>query len=179
MARTADRLYEQVLVLRCQTGDESAFAELVGRYHPRLACYVRRLVGPDGEPEDILQEMWLAAYPPLPRLREPRALAVWLYRIARNTALAKQRGRRQCAELTEDPPAPDAGGDQAAVTAEDSVRLRAALDRLRPEYKEVLTLRFLEDMSYEEIAAVVGRPVGTVRSRLHHAKLALEGKLRG
>ena len=179
MARTADRLYEQVLVLRCQTGDDSAFAELVGRYHPRLTCYVRRLVGPDGEPEDILQETWLSAYRKLPRLREPRAVAVWLYRIARNAVLARQRGRRLWAELTEEPPAPDAGGEQAAVAAEDSVQLRAALERLRPEQKEVLTLRFQEDMSYEDIATVIGRPVGTVRSRLYHAKLALEAELRG
>ena len=179
MAQTADQLYEQVLVLRCQTGDDGAFAELVGRYDQRLTYYVRRLAGPRRDPEDILQDVWLTVYRKLPQLRDPRALAVWLYRIARTTTLAALRVGRNWAELPQESVAPDKNGVEPVLSAEDAARIQAALDRLRPEHREVLALRFIEDMSYEQIAAVVGCPLGTVRSRLHHAKEALQRELGG
>ena len=179
MAQTADRLYEQVLVLRCQTGDDGAFAELVGHYDQRLTYYVRRLAGAQRDPEDILQDVWLTVYRKLPQLRDPRALAVWLYRIARTTTLAALRGGRNWAELPEEPAGPDESSAEPVLSAEDAAQIQAALDRLRPEHREVLSLRFIEDMSYEQIAAVVGCPLGTVRSRLHHAKEALQRELGG
>ncbi len=175
----AGQLYEQVLVLRCQTGDDAAFAELLERYDKRLGHYVRRLLHPAESVEDVLQDTWLAVYRKLPELRDPGAFKVWLYRVARNAALTRMRRRRDWVELVQEPPATDESSEDTAVLAEDIARLHAALERLSVGHREALTLRFLEEMSYEDIACVIGCSVGTVRSRLHYARQSLERELRG
>jgi RNA polymerase sigma-70 factor (ECF subfamily) len=171
MTDPADRLYERLLVLRCQTGDETAFAELVERYGPRLRYFVRKMLG-ETDAEDILQDVWLDVYRGIARLADAAALPAWLYRIARDRAYRLLRKRRP-GQVSLD--AAEGVGDAAEVrfSAEDAARIHAALQRLEAEHREVLMLRFLEEMSYEEIARVVGCPVGTVRSRLHYGKLAL------
>ncbi len=179
MTDAADRLYEQVLVLRCQAGDDDAFTEIVRRYHDRLGYYVRRLLGEAGRADDVLQDVWLAVFRKLPRLRSPGALSVWLYRIARNAALAELRGARNWSVLTDDPAAPEPDEQEAEFAPADATRIHAALGRLRPEHREVLVLRFLAELSYEDIADVVGRPLGTVRSRLHYAKRELRREMGG
>jgi RNA polymerase sigma-70 factor (ECF subfamily) len=176
MSGTADRLYERVLVLRCQAGDEAAFAELVGRYGRRLHYYLGKLLRDAGGAEDVLQEVWLAVYRGVPQLADPGAFAAWLYRVARDRAFRELRRRRvRLRPLPEDElPADDADDP---FTAADAEWVHAALDRLGPEHREVLLLRFMEEMSYEDIARVTGCPLGTVRSRLHHAKRALRGAI--
>jgi RNA polymerase sigma-70 factor (ECF subfamily) len=173
MTDAAQRIYEQLLVTRCQAGDDAAFAELVGLYHRRIAYFVRRLMG-DGSPtEDLMQEVWLAAFRGLPRLRDPGALPVWLYRIAHDKACRELRRRRQWIELDDASAAveaPDRGPD---FTPQQAAAIHRCLRRLAPAHREVLVLRFLEDLTYEQMAEVVGCPVGTVRSRLYHAKSAL------
>jgi RNA polymerase sigma-70 factor (ECF subfamily) len=171
MSDAAEQLYEHVLVLRCQAGDPAAFEELVARYGPRLRYYLRKLLGGDGA-DDALQEVWCDAFRGLPRLLDPRALPAWLYRLARDRAFRQLRRRRVFVPLPEGD-LPDPAGDGDEFTAEDARQVHAALDRLAPEHREVLLLRFLEDMPYEDIARVTGCPVGTVRSRLHYAKHAL------
>lgn len=172
MIESTERLHERLLVLRCQTGDETAFAELVGRYHGRLRYYLRKMLGDAHQADDTLQEVWLDAFRALPRLHDPGAFAAWLYRIARDRASRVwRRGHRATEPLDASTlVAPDSEADFAP---EDAAVIHAALDRLTAEHREVLLLRFVEDMSYEQIAAVTSVPVGTVRSRLHHAKQAL------
>ena len=176
---SAERLLEQILVLRAQTGDPDAFARLVGRYGPRVAYFVRRFVGADGDAEDVLQQVWLTAYEKLPRLGEPAAFRVWLYRIARNRAAdatrARRRGRPE--PLTEPDEVPAAAEDGEDFTAEDAAAVHAGLAKLRPEHREVLALRFMEGLEYAQIADVVGCDLGTVKSRLHYPKRALRRQL--
>jgi RNA polymerase sigma-70 factor, ECF subfamily len=170
MTPSADQLYERVLILRGQTGDEAAFAELVERYHVRLRYYLRKMLGPD-QADDALQEVWLDVFRALPRLADPGAFTAWLYRIARVRTYRVLRRRPPTQPLADvEPEAPEAEAD---FTAEEAAAIHAALDRLSPEHREALILRFVEDMSYEQIAAVAGVPVGTVRSRLHNAKREL------
>jgi RNA polymerase sigma-70 factor (ECF subfamily) len=179
MTETADRLYEQVLVLRSQVGDEAAFVEIVERYHERLRSYVRHLSGDANRVDDVLQEVWLSVFRGLHRLRRPEALAAWLYRTARNAALAEQRRSRALVGLDSAPEAVAGGDDEPEFTPQDAARIRDCLDRLSPGQREVLILRYFEELSYEDIADVAGTPLGTVRSRLHHAKRALRRALRG
>jgi RNA polymerase sigma-70 factor (ECF subfamily) len=169
MVGPLERIYERVLVLRCQAGDEAAFAELVGRYAGRLRYYLRRLLDA-GEPDDVLQEVWLDVFRGLPRLADAGAFPAWLYRVARDRALRSRRGRRPPVALPDGdwPDEPDEG-----LAAEDAARVHAALAELPPEQREVLVLRFLEEMAYDDIARVIDAPLGTVRSRLYYAKLAL------
>jgi RNA polymerase sigma-70 factor (ECF subfamily) len=177
MTDTADGLYERVLVLRCQAGDEAAFAELVGRYQPRLRYYLRKMLRDLQGTEDALQDVWLDVFRAVPRLSDAGAFRAWLYRIARDRALRELRKRRPAPRQLEEVAAVNGRAEESELTAEDVERVHAALDELAEEHREALVLRYVEAMTYEEIARVVGCEMGTVRSRLHHAKRALRGVL--
>jgi RNA polymerase sigma-70 factor (ECF subfamily) len=174
MADPEKRLYEQVLVLRCQTGDETAFAKLVERYSPRLYYYLHKMFGRTDGAEDTLQDVWFTVFCKVRGLADPGAFRTWLYRIAQNRAYGELRKRRpwlrplEEARLMADPAA-----DEPDFSVQDAERIHAALDELALEHREVLVLRFLEDMTYDDIAAVTGCQIGTVKSRLHYAKQAL------
>jgi RNA polymerase sigma-70 factor (ECF subfamily) len=177
MTDTTDRLYEHVLVLRCRAGDEAAFAELVERYQPRLRYYLRKMLRDLQEAEDALQDAWLAVFRALPRLSDLGAFRAWLYRIARDQALRRLRKRRPEYRCPEEVDSADGRAEEAQLASEAVECIHAALDELPAPQREVLVFRYVEDMSYEEIARVVGCPVGTVRSRLHHAGRALRAVL--
>lgn len=172
MSDEAERLVERLLVLRCQTGDEDAYRELVGRFGPRLRYFLRKLVGQIDRADDLAQEVWIDVLRQLPRLKDAGAFTTWLYRIAHGKAMldGRRNGRAPVA-------IPDAewipDKEDGSFSAEDAVQIHAALDRLEPAQREVLVLRFLEELSYEEIGEIVDCPLGTVRSRIHYAKAAL------
>ncbi len=171
-----DRIYEQVLVVRCQAGDERAFEELVALYSPRLRYYARKMLGHAQLTEDVLQEVWLDVYRTVPRLAHVAAFPAWIYRIVRdhtNRQLRKQNRAMRPLVDEQEIADPAQNGRADEFTAEDAQRVHAALDELPPEQREVLVLRFLEEMTYEDIARVVECPPGTVRSRIHYAKRAL------
>jgi RNA polymerase sigma-70 factor, ECF subfamily len=172
MADATERLYEQLLVTRCQAGDNDAFEELVARYHPRIRYYCRRMLPREEQVDDVLQDVWFAVFRALPRLADPTAFAAWLYRIARD--MSSIRWRKPHPELPLETPElveEQSRGDE--FDQEDAQEIHAAMGQLAIEHREVLILRFLEDMSYEQISKVTECPVGTVRSRLYYAKLAL------
>lgn len=173
MTDAADRIYERILVLRCQAGDEGAFQELVERFGPRLRYFLRKLLGEASAAEDVLQEVWLDVFRGLPRLTAAGAFPAWLYRIARDRAYRELRKRRTDVRPLLEADAATESTNGVDFTAEDAAAVHAALDRLAPEHREVLVLRFLEDLSYDEVARIVGCPLGTVRSRIHYAKRAL------
>ena len=169
-----DRLREQVLVLRYQAGDETALEELVERHYGPLLYFVRRMLGGSAGAEDVLQDTWLAVVRGLRKLRNPKAFTAWLYRIARNRVYEQLRKSDRFVPLNEEAEAAPAPEDNAEVfSADDAARVHECLEKLHPQHREVLVLRFLEQMSYHEIEAVVGCSLGTVRSRLHYAKRAL------
>lgn len=169
-------LEDALLVLRAQTGNDHAFERLFTRHEARLLYYLRRITDTQEAAEDAFQEAWLRAYRKIGSLDEPRAFRAWLYRIGRNVALdALRRGAREV-------PLDEAGPESLAAPLEereesfdeaDVAVLHQALERIDPLHREALTLRFLEDFSYAEIAHVVDCPLGTVRSRLHNGRRAL------
>lgn len=173
MGETAEQLYERILICRCQGGDEAALRELVGKYSPGLRFYLRKLTRNDHAADDLLQETLWDAYRKLSNLQDPAAFPAWVYRIARDKAYRQLR-RRPRETLETDGRLPEtAAPDEAEFTAEDVELVRRALDELQPEHREVIMLWFVEQMTYERIAEVIARPVGTVRSRLHYAKQRL------
>jgi RNA polymerase sigma-70 factor (ECF subfamily) len=169
-----ERLYVRLLVVRSQAGDEPAFRELVERYAPRLRYYLRKMLADAHAAEDALQDVWLDVFRALPRLSDAGAFTAWVYRIARDRAFRMGRQRRYQPLVEADVPAVEDAEDFSATDAE---AIHLALDALGPEHREVLVLRFLEEMSYEDIARVAGCELGTVRSRLHYAKRALRRAL--
>lgn len=180
-SRSKPEIADDILVLRCQVGDEAAFEELFERYNARILYYLRRLMGTSGEAEDVLQNVWVKIVRRIGALREPKALRAWLYRIAHNEAigLLRKKGREIALEDLERVPDVEAEADIEALGATelDAVSLHRALERTSPEHRAVLTLRFMNDLSYREIADVIGCSLGTVKSRLHFAKRALRAEI--
>lgn len=165
-----------LLVLRCQVGDEGAFARLFEWFGPRTLGYLRSLLG--DEAEDLQQEVWLAVYRNIRNLSNPHAFRTWLFQATRHRAIDFLRRRKRADTLLEGA-AVELGEADSAVdppedAAPDPAALESALAALPAVQREVLRLRYQDDLSYAEIALVVGCAIGTVRSRLHHAKRHLQ-----
>ena len=171
---TGERL--EILVLRCQVGDRDAFEQLFELYQPRLRYYLKRLGPKANNIEDMLQDTWLRVYRAIEKLKEPKAFPVWLYRIARNRFISDYRTKQTFVSLPEEWPLAETQ-DDVEFKAECAEVIHASLQALPPAQREVLTLFFLEQMSYKSIAEVTGCHLGTVRSRLHHAKRSLRKEL--
>ncbi len=172
-----ERLLDQVLILRYQTGDQSAFERLVERHQGKLRYFVRRLLAPSAGEDDILQEVWLTVLRQLNRLRNPEAFTVWLYRIARNKVYRQLQRDRRYSPLADDVQELPQGKDEDEFSAEAAEQIHQCLEKLSPEHREVLVLCFLEQMSYEQVGQVVDCPLGTVRSRIYYAKRALRREM--
>jgi RNA polymerase sigma-70 factor (ECF subfamily) len=173
-----DRILCELLILRCRRGDPAAPGELVSHFQRPLLYYLRRLVGNETDAWDAAQEAWMNVFRALDTLQNPQAFPAFLYRTARNAALTQLRKRRDVPDETAlDAVSPAEAVDDALFAREAAERLHAALGRLSLPHRDVLTLHFLQDLSVAEIADVVGVPAGTVKSRIHHAKLALRDLL--
>lgn len=173
-----DLLRTELLVVRCQRGDPSAFASIVELWERPLFYYLRRLTPSEAVTWDLIQETWLRAFRSIGTLRDPRALPAFLYRTARNAAISHLRDQQRQQPLTNSPDDNAASWDHVAAfdNAED---VHHALDQLPIAQREALTLYFLQDLSLDEIATLLGVPVGTVKSRLHYGKLAIRKILEG
>ena len=172
---------ESVLVALAQSRDLAAFHELVSLYQGRLTYYVRRLIGCTHETEDVVQELWIVVYRRLATLRTPEAFRVWLFKIAHDVAVSYLRRVSRVPEPMsseiEHSDVIDSWDEFEAM--ENAELVHRTLESLSHEHREVLTLRFLEQMELSDIAEVVGCVTGTVKSRLHYAKAALRKQIEG
>ena len=167
----SERLRLQFLVLRCQAGDEDAFTTLFRRFGPRTLAYLRGLVGDDAD--DVQQEVWLSVYRHLASLTNPGAFRTWLFQTTRHRAVDLLRKRKR-GELVGADETGGTGGTDAMDDGEfDGIELETIAAQLPSGQREVLLLRYGNDLSYGEIALVTGCPVGTVKSRLFAAHRAV------
>jgi RNA polymerase sigma-70 factor (ECF subfamily) len=173
MADQLDSFYQKVLVIRCQLGDRAAFEELVAAYQMRLRGFLAKLLADRTSVDDLAQEVWMDVFRGLPRLVDSAAFAPWFYRIARNRAFRQLRRRGVKFESLGVETVTGEIDSEADFTADDAEAVHGALDQLGPEHRAVVLLRYIDDLSYEEIATAMGCHVGTVKSRLHNAKRAL------
>ena len=180
---------DQQLVQRAQRGDLRAFDLLVLKYQGRIAALVSRYVSDAGEVEDVTQEAFIKAYRALGKFRGDSAFYTWLYRIAANTAKNHlvAKGRRPGAHATiEDAEGFDEGGmlsesaspEALAMGGELAEVVESALNALPDELKAALMLREFDGLSYDDIADVLGCPVGTVRSRIFRAREAVDQRMK-
>jgi len=186
-----DREVDQQLVERAQRGDKRAFEMLVAKYQRKLGRLLSRLVRDPAEVEDVTQEAFIKAYRALPSFRGESAFYTWLYRIGINTAknYLVAMGRRaptstgfdheeaenfEDAEQLRDTATPENEliGKQIAAT------VNRAMEQLPEDLRTAITLREIEGLSYEEIAAAMDCPIGTVRSRIFRAREAIAAELR-
>lgn len=178
---------DQQLIQECLAGRNEAFGELVVRYQDRLFHTLLYVTGAADQAHDVAQDAFVHAYTKLASFRGESAFYSWLFRIAMNAAVSrKRRDRRMSASLdaarenaghepTDDHP--NSEPSHSMEVSERQALVRAALAELSEEYRTVLVLKEMEDMRYEEIAEIVGCPIGTVRSRIHRARSELREKL--
>ncbi|GAH40615.1 unnamed protein product [marine sediment metagenome] len=168
-------IYYELLVLRCRRGQKSALEELIRTWQRRLFYYIRRLVDDEQEAWQILQQTWVKVLGGIKKLREPRKLPSWLYRIARNTAMSHLRAEySNRAMLENNKDLDDIEDDSDNLAFENAEQVHYGLGQISLHHREVLTLFFLQDLSVEEAAEVLQIPAGTVKSRLYHARRALK-----
>jgi len=170
---------DEDLMVRVQAGDEQALASLMGRWKSPLYGFLSRRADPDAA-DDLFQETWLRLVRARQRFDPRRRFSTWLFQIANN--LCRDRWRRRSVERralqavrehAEVLARPAPGPDEPVERSERRGRVLASLDALPERLREVLVLRYYQELSEKEIASVLGIPRGTVKSRLHAAANAL------
>jgi RNA polymerase sigma-70 factor (ECF subfamily) len=184
-------LPDEQLVKSAQNGDRESMCELLARYERKTYNLAFRLMGNHADASDAAQEALVRIYVRLPNFRGDSAFSTWLFRVATNACLdeLRRRGRLRHSSLDEaatlDLPYPPAefGSEcdspvEKAEQREVQAAVQRAITRLPDDYRAVVVLRDIKNYSYQEIAAVLGTTVGTVKSRLHRARLALRNVIR-
>jgi RNA polymerase sigma-70 factor (ECF subfamily) len=183
-------LSERILVARLVKRDEEAFNEVVHQYGDRVFNLVLRMVGSRAEAEDIAQEVFVTVFKSIDSFRSEAKLSTWLLRIATNHAknrikyLARRReqandtGNSDSGDLADEGKAPAQshihGPDLLLEAAETEDMMQKAIAALEEDQRLLVVLRDVEELSYEEIVEITGLPEGTVKSRLHRARMTLK-----
>ena len=186
---SADERSDHDLMKACARGEMGSFAELVRRHKDPITNYLYRYTGDYRTAEDLAQEAFLRVFRKIPEYNALAKFSTWLYTIATNLAKDefKRRARHPAVPLeaqrpgadtsqivTAAPPANVPRPDEDSARAELRVLVHESLDALDPEAKEILVLREVQGLAYDEIAGILGVPVGTVKSRINRARLAFK-----
>ena len=164
-------------LVRARAGDTAAFAALVRRHQDRVFGFILRMLDARDEAMELTQDVFVKAWQALPGWRPEARFSTWLLQIARNAALDQLRRRRvvQVAPLDDGMDVADTapGPEARYASRQRQALLENALQQIAAEHREILLLREIEDLSYAELAAVLGIAEGTVKSRLARARAAL------
>lgn len=171
---------ESDLIVRCQTGDRAAFEELFYLYRDDVFRFSYLVVRDATLAQDVVQEAFFKVFRSIEKFQFRSSFKSWLYRVVVNEAITILRRRKLKEDLDPDPdasrvytgeaPARQWQPEEAALDSEERDLLRGAVGQLDPIHRTVVVLKYFHDFSDSEIAAVVGCPPGTVKSRLHRAR---------
>jgi RNA polymerase sigma-70 factor, ECF subfamily len=174
------------LIDQALAGHSEAFGQLVLKYQDRLFNTVFHVVGHAEDARDVVQEALVQAFLKLESFRRHSAFYTWLYRIAFNVAITHRRRRRPTVsmdhmrETSHMEPADDEDDPAEALDRKERCRqVRQAIAQLADDHRAVLVLREIDGCCYETISEILDLPIGTVRSRLHRARLQLREELKG
>lgn len=178
---------DQQLIAECLQGQTHVFGDLVLRYQDRLYNMLVHVLGSAEDARDVAQDAFVSAFQKLRTFQGRSAFYSWLFRIAMNSAVSRQRKNnrvpvsieaiRDRSGLEPTDPHPEVRPGFSIEAAERQAAVRAALAELPEEFRTVLVLKEMDDMKYDEIAEIVGCPIGTVRSRIHRARAELKSRL--
>jgi RNA polymerase sigma-70 factor (ECF subfamily) len=187
---------DSTLIARCQKADIAAFNEIVARYKGKIFNYVYRMTGSMEDAEDLTQEVFVRMYTNIGSFRAEASLSTWLFRIAGNLCVdAFRRGKKERGVVTsldaptrgDDPDeahgtrdVPDWSHEPTALLSrkELGAEIQGALQKLPPKLRSAVVLHDIEGLAYDEIAVAEGIPLGTVKSRIFNARVALREHLR-
>lgn len=178
---------DQDLISECLAGDSDAFGQLVVRYQNRLYNTLVGVLGSAEDARDVAQDAFVHAFQKLGTFRGQSAFYSWLFRIAVNAAVSQKRKKRRTVTSIESAreaagiepvdSRPDTRPSHSLELTEQQALVRQGLAQLSEEFRTVLVLKEIEGLKYEEIAEMVNCPIGTVRSRIHRARIELRQKL--
>ncbi len=181
MNQSGNNLTDQQLITQTLDGQSAAFGILVRKYQNRLFNSMVHLLRNPSDAEDVVQDAFLQALRKLDTFQGNSQFYTWLFRIARNTAISKMRRKKPtvsldstASELRLDFPDDGPRPSTEMERREQQTGLMRAMDQLSSEHREILILREMEEQNYETISEILELPVGTVRSRLHRARLQLK-----
>nr|WP_276358065.1 RNA polymerase sigma factor SigW [Cohnella sp. YIM B05605] len=170
-------------------GDQRAFAELVSMYKDKLYHLAYRMIGNRQEAEDVVQDAFLRVFKNLDRYDENQKFSTWIYRIATNLCIDRLRKRRNVYSLDSESsehegldgyamlPSDERTPESELLLSETQKIVQEAMDTLPAKYKGVMVLRYMQDLSLQEISDVLGMPVTTVKTRVHRGREFLRKKL--
>lgn len=182
-------LLENQLVKLALKGDQSAFAEIVGLYQERIYHMSYRMLSNKQEAEDVVQETFLRVHHHLERFDENMKFSTWIYRIATNLCIDRLRKRKPIYSLDAESsdyegldgyamiPSDDRTPESELLLSETQRIIHEAIDTLPPKYKSVMILRYIQEMSLQEVGDVLGMPVTTIKTRVHRGREFLRKKL--
>lgn len=159
-----------VLLNRVRRGDRRAFSELYRRYHPRLFGYLLRLLANPVMVEEVLDDVMLVVWTDARKFRGTAAVSTWIFGIAYRKALTAMRADRRYQFRLDRNANPD---NVASESMQHAEWIRAGLEQLSPDHRQVLELTYFGGFSYQEIADIAGCPVNTVKTRMFHARRRL------
>ncbi|NRA39898.1 MAG: RNA polymerase sigma factor [Planctomycetes bacterium] len=171
------------LVQRVLDGERSAFEALVARHIGRCQAVARSILHNDPAVDDVVQEAFMRAYNRLGQLSQPSQFPSWLATITRNEAISwlrRQKNKRSVGMENVVLVAPEADSEEESQRAEDKVKgqlLRITIGRLKDSYREIITLKYDSNLSYEEMAETLGTTVANVEKRLYRARKALHREM--
>lgn len=185
---------DRILVDRFKAGDQAAFDEMVKRHWDRIYAMVHQLLRNPQDAEEVTQDAFIRAHRGLVNFRGDSAFSTWLYQIATNLARNRYwywwRRKRDHTVSFDQPVGPDNSTplsevfaaeletpDDVTVTQELVDRIAVGMEKLSPKHREILVLRNVKNMSYEDIADILGISVGTVKSRIARARESLRAKI--
>jgi RNA polymerase sigma-70 factor (ECF subfamily) len=172
-------LTDMDILSEVSAGNIDAYGKIVGRYNGRLYNFIYRFVGDRETAEDIVQETFLRAFRKRTEYKAIANFSTWLFTIAGNLAKSELRRRKRWRMFSPmDLPDESARPDKIAESSLADGQIQQAISSLPPNYKQVILLRDVEGMSYQEISDIVDCPVGTVKSRVNRARLKLQQKLK-
>ncbi|CAM3763642.1 RNA polymerase sigma factor SigW [Marinicrinis lubricantis] len=181
--------FETRLAKLARDGDRSAFAELVDLYKDKIYHLGYRMLGNAHEAEDIVQETFLRVYRSLKSYDPSHKFSTWIYRIGTNLCIDRLRKRKfhafsLDADTTEDGldgysmlASEDLTPEQQITLSETQQHIRQAIDKMPEKYRSVVVLRYLHDLSLQEISGILGMPVTTVKTRVHRGREYLRKRL--
>ncbi|OYD14947.1 hypothetical protein CH330_07110 [candidate division WOR-3 bacterium JGI_Cruoil_03_51_56] len=168
---------EQVLVKRSAHGDERAFAVLVERYKSMVFSTAYKVLKDLSQSEDAAQDTFIKAYAALPGFKGQAKFSSWLYRICYNTCISILRKRRPEVELTEAMAQTIDGPAEEFRSRDIQTVIQQEVNRMPDDYRVVITLYHFDGMSYDEIAHLTHRPLGTVKAKIYRARVLLRERL--
>jgi len=166
-----ERARDEALVARFRRGDAAAFDDIVVRHRREVYVVARRILGSHEDADEAAQEAFLRAWRGLGRFRGEAALRTWLIRIVLNVARTMRARRREARglEAAEATPSPGPGADERVGDEELRERVRDAVAKLPPRQREVVLLKVFSELTYKEVARVMGLSEGAVKAHLHQA----------